>query len=61
YQRIFDRLGLRYTTVAALSGAMGWAGEVGGGSRSEEFLAEAVRSRPRRPASRPPGRRTADV
>ena len=34
YQRIFDRLGLRYTTVAALSGAMG-------GSRSEEFLAEA--------------------
>ncbi|MGH3683296.1 MAG: aminoacyl--tRNA ligase-related protein, partial [Natronosporangium sp.] len=42
YQRIFDRLGLRYTTVAALSGAMGWAGEVGGGSRSEEFLAEAA-------------------
>jgi prolyl-tRNA synthetase len=41
YQRIFDRLGLRYTTVAALSGAMGWAGEVGGGPRSEEFLAEA--------------------
>jgi prolyl-tRNA synthetase len=35
YQRIFDRLGLRYTTVAALSGAMG-------GSRSEEFLAEAA-------------------
>jgi prolyl-tRNA synthetase len=34
YQRIFDRLGLRYTVVAALSGAMG-------GSRSEEFLAEA--------------------
>lgn len=34
YQRIFDRLGLDYTTVAALSGAMG-------GSRSEEFLAEA--------------------
>lgn len=33
YQRIFDRLGLRYTVVAALSGAMG-------GSRSEEFLAE---------------------
>lgn len=34
YQRIFDRLGLGYTAVAALSGAMG-------GSRSEEFLAEA--------------------
>jgi prolyl-tRNA synthetase len=34
YQRIFDRLGLRYTAVAALPGAMG-------GSRSEEFLAEA--------------------
>lgn len=34
YQRIFDRLGLRYTEVMALSGAMG-------GSRSEEFLAEA--------------------
>lgn len=34
YQRIFDRLGLRYTVVAALSGTMG-------GSRSEEFLAEA--------------------
>lgn len=34
YQRIFDRLGLRYTVVAALSGAMG-------GARSEEFLAEA--------------------
>ncbi|MPZ25327.1 MAG: proline--tRNA ligase [Micromonosporaceae bacterium] len=34
YQRIFDRLELTYTTVAALSGAMG-------GSRSEEFLAEA--------------------
>lgn len=33
YQRIFDRLGLRYTAVAAMSGAMG-------GSRSEEFLAE---------------------
>jgi prolyl-tRNA synthetase len=35
YQRIFDRLGLRYTAVSALSGAMG-------GSASEEFLAEAV-------------------
>jgi prolyl-tRNA synthetase len=35
YQRIFDRLGLRYTAVAALSGPMG-------GSRSEEFLAEAA-------------------
>jgi prolyl-tRNA synthetase len=35
YQRIFERLGLRYTAVAALSGAMG-------GSRSEEFLAEAA-------------------
>jgi prolyl-tRNA synthetase len=34
YQRIFDRLGLRYAVVAAMSGAMG-------GSRSEEFLAEA--------------------
>ena len=34
YQRIFDRLGLRYTVVAAMSGAMG-------GSRSEEFLAGA--------------------
>ncbi|QSB14852.1 proline--tRNA ligase [Natronosporangium hydrolyticum] len=33
YQRIFDRLGLRYTVVEALSGSMG-------GSRSEEFLAE---------------------
>jgi len=31
YQRIFDRLGLPYVTVAAMSGAMG-------GSRSEEFL-----------------------
>jgi prolyl-tRNA synthetase len=35
YQRIFDRLGLRSTVVAAVSGAMG-------GSRSEEFLAEAA-------------------
>jgi prolyl-tRNA synthetase len=35
YQRIFDRLGLRYTPVAAMSGAMG-------GSASEEFLAEAA-------------------
>jgi prolyl-tRNA synthetase len=33
YQRIFDRLGLRYTIVSAMSGAMG-------GSASEEFLAE---------------------
>ncbi|HTF12214.1 MAG TPA: proline--tRNA ligase [Asanoa sp.] len=32
YQRIFDRLGLRYTIVAALSGLMG-------GAASEEFLA----------------------
>ncbi|MFC7547234.1 proline--tRNA ligase [Plantactinospora sp. GCM10030261] len=32
YQQIFDRLGLNYTTVAAVSGAMG-------GSASEEFLA----------------------
>jgi prolyl-tRNA synthetase len=31
YQRIFDRLGLTYTIVAAMSGAMG-------GSASEEFL-----------------------
>jgi prolyl-tRNA synthetase len=35
YQRIFDRLGLRYTVVAAMSGAIG-------GSASEEFLAEAA-------------------
>jgi len=35
YQRIFDRIGLRYTIVAAMSGAMG-------GSASEEFLAEAA-------------------
>ena len=34
YQRIFDRLGLSYTVVAAMSGAMG-------GSASEEFLAAA--------------------
>jgi prolyl-tRNA synthetase len=34
YQRIFDRLGLTYTTVTAMSGSMG-------GSRSEEFLAQA--------------------
>jgi len=34
YQRIFDRLGLDYTIVAAMSGAMG-------GSASEEFLAAA--------------------
>ncbi len=34
YQRIFDRLGLDYTIVAATSGAMG-------GSASEEFLASA--------------------
>ncbi|MBX6355442.1 MAG: proline--tRNA ligase [Micromonosporaceae bacterium] len=32
YQRIFDRLGLSYTIVAAMPGAMG-------GTRSEEFLA----------------------
>lgn len=31
YQRIFDRLGLEYVVVSAMSGAMG-------GSRSEEFL-----------------------
>ncbi|HEU4425347.1 MAG TPA: proline--tRNA ligase [Pilimelia sp.] len=35
YQRIFDRLGLRCTAVAAMSGAMG-------GSASEEFLADAA-------------------
>jgi prolyl-tRNA synthetase len=35
YQRIAERLELRYTVVAALSGSMG-------GSRSEEFLAEAA-------------------
>jgi prolyl-tRNA synthetase len=35
YVKIFDRLGLRYTTVSAMSGAMG-------GSASEEFLAEAA-------------------
>ncbi|WP_213455751.1 proline--tRNA ligase [Rhizomonospora bruguierae] len=35
YRRIFDRLGLRYTAVAATSGAMG-------DSASEEFLAEAA-------------------
>jgi prolyl-tRNA synthetase len=34
YIKIFDRLGLRYVIVSALSGAMG-------GSASEEFLAEA--------------------
>ncbi|MBS9534152.1 proline--tRNA ligase [Mycobacterium sp. M1] len=34
YQRIFDRLALRYVIVAATSGAMG-------GSASEEFLAES--------------------
>jgi prolyl-tRNA synthetase len=34
YVKVFDRLGLRYVTVAATSGAMG-------GSASEEFLAEA--------------------
>jgi prolyl-tRNA synthetase len=34
YIKIFDRLGLRYVIVSAHSGAMG-------GSRSEEFLAEA--------------------
>lgn len=35
YARIFDRLGLDYRIVAAMSGAMG-------GSRSEEFLAPAA-------------------
>ncbi len=35
YQRIFDRLGVRYVIVAAMSGAMG-------GSASEEFLAESA-------------------
>lgn len=35
YRRIFDRLGLRYTIVHAVSGAMG-------GSASEEFLADAA-------------------
>ena len=34
YIRIFDRLGLRYVIVSAMSGAMG-------GSRSEEFLADS--------------------
>jgi prolyl-tRNA synthetase len=34
YQRIFDRLGVSYAVVAAISGAMG-------GSQSEEFLASA--------------------
>jgi prolyl-tRNA synthetase len=34
YIRIFDRLGLEYVIVSAMSGAMG-------GSKSEEFLAEA--------------------
>ncbi len=34
YVRIFDRLGLRYAIVSAMSGAMG-------GSASEEFLAES--------------------
>lgn len=34
YIKIFDRLGLRYVIVSAMSGAMG-------GSKSEEFLAEA--------------------
>jgi prolyl-tRNA synthetase len=34
YVRIFDRLGLKYVIVSAMSGAMG-------GSASEEFLAEA--------------------
>jgi prolyl-tRNA synthetase len=35
YIRTFDRLGLRYTVVSAMSGAMG-------GSASEEFLAESA-------------------
>ncbi len=34
YQKIFDRIGLRYVIVSAVSGAMG-------GSASEEFLAES--------------------
>lgn len=34
YQRIFDRLGVKYVIVSAVSGAMG-------GSASEEFLAES--------------------
>ncbi|MEO8816207.1 MAG: proline--tRNA ligase [Mycobacterium sp.] len=34
YQRMFDRLGVRYVIVSAVSGAMG-------GSSSEEFLAES--------------------
>jgi prolyl-tRNA synthetase len=34
YQRIFDRMGVRYVIVSAVSGAMG-------GSASEEFLAES--------------------
>jgi prolyl-tRNA synthetase len=34
YQRIFDRMGVRYVIVSAISGAMG-------GSASEEFLAES--------------------
>ncbi|MBV9516018.1 MAG: proline--tRNA ligase, partial [Mycobacteriaceae bacterium] len=34
YQRIFDRMGVRFVIVSALSGAMG-------GSASEEFLAES--------------------
>lgn len=34
YQRIFDRIGVRYVIVSAVSGAMG-------GSASEEFLAES--------------------
>jgi prolyl-tRNA synthetase len=34
YQRIFDKLGIRYVIVSAVSGAMG-------GSASEEFLAES--------------------
>ncbi len=35
YQRVFERIGLRYQIVSAISGAMG-------GSDSEEFLAEAA-------------------
>lgn len=35
YQKIFDRLGVRYVIVSAVSGAMG-------GSASEEFLAESA-------------------
>ena len=45
YIRIFDRLGLRYVIVSAMSGAMG-------GSASEEFLAAPSRARTRSSAAR---------